>query len=217
MKSGILTPILKKGKDKNIPGNYRGIVVTNTFSKILESIIKDRLEEQLKKTQNPLQRGFTEKASSKFTAFITAETIALYRKLNMELEVLTLDAEKAFDTVNHDIMFNKLYQDGVEGDMWSLMNNMYKGMTFKVKWDNHLTDNINIAQGIRQGAKLSTTILIKFVKHDVVVDCIKSFFGIQSKYFQLHIKFPIKSYCFCCYESRNSARCETVDPLIQKI
>jgi hypothetical protein len=52
MKSGILIPILKKGKDKNIPGNYRGIVVTNTFSKILESIIKDRLEEQLKKTQN---------------------------------------------------------------------------------------------------------------------------------------------------------------------
>ena len=69
----------------------------------------------------------------------------------MGLELLTLVAEKAFDTVNHDIMFNKLYQDGVEGDMWSLMNNMYKGMTFKVKWDNHLTDNINIAQGIRQG------------------------------------------------------------------
>ena len=74
----------------------------------------------------------------------------------MELEVLTLDAEKAFDTVNHDIMFNKLYQDGAEGDMCSLMNNMYKGMTFKVKWDNHLTDNISIAQRIRQGAKLST-------------------------------------------------------------
>jgi hypothetical protein len=47
----------------------------------------------------------------------------------MELEIFTLDAEKAFDTVNHDIMFNKLYQDVVEGDMWSLMNNMYKGMT----------------------------------------------------------------------------------------
>jgi hypothetical protein len=56
----------------------------------------------------------------------------------------------------------KLYQDGVEGDMWSLMNNMYKGMTFKVKWDNHLTDNINIAQGIRQGAKLSTLLYKRY-------------------------------------------------------
>ena len=59
-------------------------------------------------------------------------------------------------------MFNKFYQDGVEGDMWSLMNNMYKGMTFKVKWDNKLTDNINIAQGIRQGAKLSTLLYKRY-------------------------------------------------------
>ena len=36
MKSGMLTPILKKEKDTNIPGNNRGIVVTNTFTKILE-------------------------------------------------------------------------------------------------------------------------------------------------------------------------------------
>ena len=70
LKSGILTPILTKGKDKTIPENYRGIMVTNTFSKILESIVRDRLEEQLKETQNPLQRGFTEKSSSKFTAFV---------------------------------------------------------------------------------------------------------------------------------------------------
>jgi hypothetical protein len=59
-------------------------------------------------------------------------------------------------------MFNKLYQDGVEGDMLSLMNNMYKGMTFKVKWDNHLTDNINIAQGIRQGTKLLTLLYKRY-------------------------------------------------------
>jgi hypothetical protein len=39
---------------------------------------------------------------------------------------------------------------------------MYKGMTFKVKWDNNLTDNINIAQGIRQGAKLSTLLYKRY-------------------------------------------------------
>jgi hypothetical protein len=29
LKRGILTPVLKKKKDKTLPGNYRGIVVTN--------------------------------------------------------------------------------------------------------------------------------------------------------------------------------------------
>ena len=46
----------------------------------------------------------------------------------------------------------------MEGDMWTLMNNMYKGMTFKVKWDNNLTDNINIAQGIRQSETVNPLI-----------------------------------------------------------
>ena len=36
--------------------------------------------------------------------FITAETIAIYWKLNLELDALAFDAEKAFDTVNHDTM-----------------------------------------------------------------------------------------------------------------
>ena len=100
LKRGILTPVLKKKKDKTLPGNYRGIVVTNTFSKIIiiESVIKERLEKQLSPTQNPLQRGFTEHASSKFTAFIASETILIYKKFNRVIELLTVDAEKAFGT-----------------------------------------------------------------------------------------------------------------------
>ena len=75
LKRGILTPVLN-------------------FSKIIESVIKERLEKQLSPTQNPLQRGFTEHASSKFTAFIASETILIYKKFNRDLELLTVDAEK---------------------------------------------------------------------------------------------------------------------------
>jgi hypothetical protein len=53
LKSGILTSVLKKKKDKTLPGNYRGIVVTNMFSKNIESVIKELLKKQLSPTQNP--------------------------------------------------------------------------------------------------------------------------------------------------------------------
>ena len=176
LKRGILTPVLKKKKDKTLPGNYRGIVVTNTFSKIIESVIKERLEKQLSPTQNPLQRGFTEHASSKFTAFIASETILIYKKFNRDLELLTVDAEKAFDTVNHDIMLNKLYHDGITGDMWLLLRNIYDGLILKVKWGDQTTESIDIKQGIRQGAKLST-LLYKRYNNTILDSITKSTLG----------------------------------------
>jgi hypothetical protein len=48
---------------------------------------------------------------------------------NDELLLLTLDAEKAFDKLNHEILFNKLYHNGIKGDMWVLLRNMYREMT----------------------------------------------------------------------------------------
>jgi hypothetical protein len=51
-----------------------------------------------------------------------------------ELLLLTLDAEKAFDKLNHEILFNKLYYKyGIKGDMWVLLRNMYREMTTQVK------------------------------------------------------------------------------------
>jgi hypothetical protein len=41
---------------------------------------------------------------------------------NDELLLLTFDAEKAFDKLNHEILFNKLYHNGIKGDMWVLMS-----------------------------------------------------------------------------------------------
>ncbi|XP_033753046.1 uncharacterized protein LOC117336543 [Pecten maximus] len=47
MKEGILTPILKMGKDKTIPSNYRGITVAKTFSKVFEAVVKSRITSKI--------------------------------------------------------------------------------------------------------------------------------------------------------------------------
>jgi hypothetical protein len=53
-------------------------------------------------------------------------------------------------------MLFKLYHDGITGDMWLLLRNIYDGLILKVKWGDQTTESIDIKQGIRQGEKLST-------------------------------------------------------------
>ena len=57
MKQGVLTPVFKKKGSSTDSRNYRGITVTPTISKLLESIIKKRIQPFIEQTQNPLQRA----------------------------------------------------------------------------------------------------------------------------------------------------------------
>ena len=65
------------------------------------------------KTQSKLQRGFAEKTSSLNTAFIE------------EFILITLDAQKAFDKLQHEILFNTIYHDGITGNIYVTLVTKY--------------------------------------------------------------------------------------------
>ena len=140
LKSGILTPVLKKNKDRRNPSNYRRIAGT----KILQSVLKDRIDKKIEVIQNPLQRCFTEAASSLLAAFITSEVVLNGLEDNEDVLLVTLDAEKAFDKLNHEILFKEMYHYGIVGDTWILLRNMYRKMNIQVKWEGELSDKIYI-------------------------------------------------------------------------
>ncbi|CAC5403356.1 unnamed protein product [Mytilus coruscus] len=137
-KEGVVSPVHKSGKDKLHPENYRGITVTNTFSTLKEGILKDRIEPKLLKIQN------------------------FYKEILEELILLTLDAQKAFDKLHHEILFNKMYHDEIVGKMWLLLRNMYRNVTVKVKWNNNISDKFKQEICVRQGAKLSTVLYKRY-------------------------------------------------------
>jgi hypothetical protein len=109
----------------------------------------------LRKSQNPMQRGFTEKASSINTAFIMSEAIAEATDQKTPLYIAMMDASKAFDVVWHTSLFNKLHDQGVQGDLWLLLADMYNGMSSKVKWQGQLSRAITEGQGLKQGGQHS--------------------------------------------------------------
>ena len=155
LKEGIITPIYKKGESSN-PGNYRGITVTPVILKVLEHVLNHRHNKILEPTQSRLQRGFTTGCSSMNAAVIVTECIQESKNTKQNLLFTTLDAQKAFDVVDQNSLLRRLYLDGIQGDDWLLIKDLYSDCSSRVKWAGLLSDPVNLHQGVRQGGVLST-------------------------------------------------------------
>ncbi|CAC5362469.1 unnamed protein product [Mytilus coruscus] len=82
-KSGIVTPVLKKGKNPMLMDNYRGIAVTPVISKLFECTILPRLTVNF--NQSPLQFGFTKGLLMLMASLIITEARAEVKQVTMEL------------------------------------------------------------------------------------------------------------------------------------
>ena len=109
-----VTPIFKSGS-KSEANNYRPISVISVFSRILERIVHDQVYEYLKvnKVLTMSQSAF-QKLCSTITSLIDStdywyENID-HKQLNL---AIFLDLKKAFDTVDHKILLEKLRKYGI--------------------------------------------------------------------------------------------------------
>lgn len=151
-----MTPIYKK-KGLNIEAkNYRGITVLPTICKVLETIIKNRIQSNILKVQNNAQRGFTSGCSPLNAAFIVEEFYRESKDNNVPAHLILLDAKAAFDVVQHTHMLRRLYHCGVQDKHWTLIESLHTSAASVVKWDGQLSLPFEISQGIRQGGILST-------------------------------------------------------------
>ena len=158
LKEAILTPVHKKGDAAN-PSNYHDISVTPVIMKVTEHILSNRHNPTLQLTQSKLQKGFTEKTSTMNAAMILSECINEFKLQKKTLYIAALDVQKAFDVVGHNFLLWKLYLDGISGDNWLFMKDLFSNMTAKVKWDGFLSPAVTIRQGVRQGDIVSSPLL----------------------------------------------------------
>ncbi|XP_050503651.1 uncharacterized protein LOC126882712 [Diabrotica virgifera virgifera] len=103
-----ITPIFKAGNKIDIE-NYRGVAIMCAPSKIFEQILHAHVYNHVKNSINDHQHGFMSGRSinTSFISFTESANNALEKQL--QLDVVYMDFEKAFDKVKHDVLLRKLY------------------------------------------------------------------------------------------------------------
>ena len=155
LKIGRVSPVYKSGPEEQVD-NYRPISSLSSFSKIYESLTLHRMMSFISAFSilTPAQYGFrqgrsTTQAVIRLLSFITE---AYHRK--DFCVCFFLDLRKAFDSINHVILFKKLFHYGFRGAAHEFLKSYFTNRKQFVCLDDFKSRMENIVCGVPQGSIL---------------------------------------------------------------
>jgi hypothetical protein len=155
-KKAVVIPILKKGDatDKN---NYRPVSILNATSKILEKVVCNQITNHMEKN-NLLpnnQHGFRAKRSTMTALTSMQKDWVKNSEEGLITGVLIWDLSAAFDTVNTELLCEKLKIYGCNPITCSWFQSFLNGRTQQVKIGTKLSSHLSLTSGVPQGGILS--------------------------------------------------------------
>lgn len=164
LKTAVVIPLFKSGNKKQT-NCYRPISLLSVFSKIFEKIVKKRLMDYLNYSGflSENQFGFREGLSTEVALITFLDNI--YNGLNCgkKCTALYLDIAKAFDTVDHDILLDKLWLAGVRGLPHTWFKSYLEGRKQYVRIGEKYSNVGHIDYGVPQGSVLGPILFLIYV------------------------------------------------------
>ena len=160
---------LYKGKEHDIVINYRPISLLMTISKVLEKLVYQRLQSflELHGTLFDSQYGFRARRSCEQAILEMIGNMLQMRNKGLYNTGTFLDLSKAFDTLNHTVLTQKMETYGIRG----VTNDWFKSYLHNRQIVAKVTTNVNsttysepyqITYGTAQGSCLGPLLFILF-------------------------------------------------------
>ncbi len=164
LKIAKVTPIYKKD-DETMFTNYRPISLLPSLSKIFEKVIFKQLYNFFKEKNlfYNAQYGFRDGHSTELAALELVDRITIdMDKMNTPISVF-LDLSKAFDTLDHTILLEKLNFYGIVGVSHNLMSSYISNRKQYVEVDDTASDTLTLSTGVPQGSILGPLLFLIYI------------------------------------------------------
>ena len=163
-KVGTVSPVPKNG-NSHAMSDYRPISVLTTPSKIIERAVYNQLIYHFEShgLLDPRQHGFRRDHST--CSAIFELTQYLYNSMDSKLFVscVFIDYSKAFDTIDHDILYNKLTYYGLDDGVLAWCKDYLRHRKQCVQIDHVRSGEETMKYGVPQGSILSPLFFIIYV------------------------------------------------------
>ena len=163
-KQAIITPIFKAGA-KDQACNYRPISILPALSKILEKAVTEQLIDHLESNGliNNKQFGFRLGYSTELANCYLTENIKSSLDRGNVVGAVFIDLKKAFDTVNHNILLNKLCTFNMSKPAISWFASYLEHREQRVRINSELSLPLAANLGIPQGSILGPLLFSLYI------------------------------------------------------